>query len=119
MAAVKQAEIDTRKVLDDTDILDILDRITKQRHESIEQFSRGGREDLVAKETKELSIIQSFLPSPLKAGQLHKLIEDAIEKTGAMTLRDMGKVMATLKPAIQGRADRATVSALVKGKLTS
>lgn len=117
MAALKQVEVDTREALDDAGTIAVLDKLAKQRRESIEQFGKAGRDDLVARETGELGIIQEFLPPPLDEAAIEALIEDAIAQTGAAGMKDMGKVMAKLRPELQGRADMAAVSAQLKARL--
>lgn len=116
-AAFKQSEVDTRKELSDEDVIAILDKLAKQRRESIEQFAKGGRDDLVTNESAELEIIQSYLPEPLDMLAIDNLIMKAIETLDASSIKDMGKVMALLKPQVQGRADLAQVSLKVKEKL--
>ena len=117
LAAVKQREVDERIQLDDTQVLAVLDKMLKQRRESIVQYEKGGRADLVAQEQAEVAVIQSYLPAQLAEVELDTLIADAIQKSGASSVRDMGKVMAQLKPQVQGRADLGAVSARVKAKL--
>jgi uncharacterized protein YqeY len=117
LAAVKQREVDERIQLDDTQVLAVLDKMLKQRRESIAQYEKGGRADLVAQEQAEVAVIQSYLPAQLAEAELDKLIADAIQKSSAASVRDMGKVMALLKPQVQGRADLGMVSARVKAKL--
>ena len=117
LAAIKQREVDERVQLGDADILAVLERLAKQRRESIEQFARAGREDLVAQETFELDLITSYLPEPLPPAALEAAVTDAIAAIGATSIKDMGKVMALLKGSLQGRADMTTVSALVKSRL--
>ena len=118
MAAIKQREVDERIELDDTQILAVLDKMAKQRRESIEQFSQAQRDDLVAQETFELELISSYLPAALSAEDIATLMDTAICDSGAESIRDMGKVMAVLRPQVQGRADMAAVSALVKQRLS-
>ncbi len=118
LSAIKQVEVDTRKDLSDEDILAILDKMAKQRRESIEQYERAGRDDLAGKERAELEIIQSYLPEPLSEAEIDALIDAAIGETGAAGMKDMGKVMGLLKPKLQGRADMGAVSARVKARLS-
>jgi len=118
IAAVKQKEIDSRAALDDSGVLAVLDRMTKQRRESISQFERAGREDLVEKERAELDLLQEFLPAPLTESEIDALVAAAVEETGASSVRDMGAVMGKLKPALQGRADMRAVSARVRSRLS-
>jgi len=117
LASIKQKEVDERKDLDDAEITAVLDRMVKQRRESIGQFEKAGRIDLVEQETSELAIIREYLPEQLSQDQLHALIDDAMEQTGASSIKDMGKVMGHLKPKLQGRADMGAVSALIKARL--
>ena len=117
LAALKQKEVDERIELDDTQILAILDKLTKQHKDSISQYEAAGRDDLVKKETFELAIVQSYLPQPLSDAEITQLIKDAIAETGAAAMQDMGKVMGVLKPKLQGRADMGKVSGQVKAQL--
>ncbi|MBO0614521.1 MAG: hypothetical protein RL122_362 [Pseudomonadota bacterium] len=117
LAAIKQQEVDTRVEMDDTAILVVLDKMTKQRRESIRQYGDAGRTDLVAQEEYELGIIQTYLPQPLSAAELDDLIQQAMAETGATSVRDMGKVMTWLKPKAQGRTDMGQVSGLIKTRL--
>ncbi len=117
LAAVKQVEVDTRASLDDTQVLAVLDKMVKQRRESIEQYRGAGRDDLADVEVRELEVIQSYLPEPLSEGEITAMIDAAISETGASSVRDMGQVMGLIKPRIQGRADMAAVSAQVKARL--
>ncbi|HEL8443019.1 TPA: lpg2359 family Dot/Icm T4SS effector [Legionella pneumophila] len=117
-AAVKQIEVDERIEVDDERMLVILDKMSKQRKESIAQFEKASRDDLVAQEQFELNIISKYLPEPLTDNEIEELICDAIKSTGAEKMSDMGKVMAILKPKLQGRADMAQVSARIKAKLS-
>jgi uncharacterized protein len=118
MAAVKQREVDERITLDDTQVLSVLEKMGKQRRESIAQFQAGGRADLVAKENAELTIINAYMPAPLAADELDALINEAISETGAASIKDMGKVMAIIKSKAQGRADMAAVGARIKARLS-
>jgi uncharacterized protein YqeY len=117
LAAVKQIEVDERITLDDARLLTVLDKMAKQRKESIAQFESGGRADLVAKEAAELAVIQSYLPAQLSESELDALIAEAIASTGATTVKDMGKVMGVLKSKAAGRADMGAVGARIKQKL--
>jgi len=117
LAALKQREVDERITLTDEHVLSLLDKMLKQRRESIAQYSAGNRPDLVEQEEKEISIIQQYLPEPLSETDIIVLIDSAIQETQAVSLRDMGKVMGLLKPKIQGRADIASVSAKIKERL--
>ncbi len=116
-AAIKQKEVDERRTLTDADVLAILDKMVKQRRESVEQYETAGREELAAAERAEIDIIGEFLPRALDESEISAMIAAAIEETGAESIRDMGKVMAKLKPEVQGRADMSTVSARVKQQL--
>lgn len=118
LAAIKQQEVDTRVEVDDAQVIAILDKMAKQRRESISQFEAGNRPDLVAQETQELTLIQSYLPQPLSIAELDALVAKVMTETGAKTMQDMGKVMAALKPLTQGRADGALVSKKVKEHLS-
>ena len=117
MAAIKQREVDERIELDDAQVIAVLDKMSKQRRESISQFEQAGRDDLIAQENAELEIIRPYLPEALGEDELNALIEAALQATGASTIKDMGKVMGQLKPKIQGRADMGAVSALIKSRL--
>ena len=117
-AAIKQIEVDERIEVDEARMLVILDKLAKQRNESISQFKSAGRDDLVAQEQFELDIIAQYLPTPLTDSEITQLIEQAFADTGAAQMSDMGKVMAQLKPLMQGRADMATVSSMIKAKLS-
>ena len=114
MAAMKQVEVDERIELDDARVLGILDRMVKQRRESLSQFEQAGREDLAEKERFELGLIQQYLPEPLGEEELAALISSTISEQGAESIRDMGKVMAALRGQVQGRADMKAVSQAVK-----
>lgn len=118
LAAVKQVEVDTRAPLDDTQVLAVLDRMIKQRRESISQFRQAGRDDLADAETRELEIIQAYMPEPLSDAEVAAMIDAAIAETGAASVRDMGRVMNELKPRLQGRADMSVVSQQVKTRLS-
>ncbi|CAM2918012.1 Transamidase GatB domain protein [Legionella steigerwaltii] len=117
-AAVKQVEVDERIEVDDERMLVILDKMSKQRKESIAQYEKANRDDLVAQEQFELEVLKKYLPEPLSATEIEKMVQDAIASTGAEKMADMGKVMALLKPSLQGRADMAQVSAMIKAKLS-
>ena len=116
-AAIKQQEVDERIELDDTQVLALLDKMCKQRRESISQFEKAGRDDLIAQETSELELIQTYLPEQLGEDEIATLIDEAMASTGAASIKDMGKVMGQLKPKLQGRADMGAVSAMIKAKL--
>lgn len=117
-AAVKQIEVDERIVVDEERMLVILDKLAKQRKESIAQFQSAGRDDLVAQEQYELEIIGHYMPTPLSEAEIDALVAKAFADSGAEKMSDMGKVMALLKPQLQGRADMSKVSALIKAKLS-
>ncbi len=118
LAAIKQREIDERIVLDDSQILSVLEKMIKQRREAIVQFESGGRADLVAKENNELAVLQEYLPAQMGEAEVEALISDAIGASGATSIKDMGKVMALVKPKAAGRADMGAVSARIKQKLS-
>lgn len=117
-AAVKQVEVDERIVVDEERMLVILDKLAKQRKESITQFQAAGRDDLVAQEQFELDLIGQYLPEPLSEADIEALITQAFADVGAEKMSDMGKVMAQLKPQLQGRADMSKVSAMIKARLS-
>jgi uncharacterized protein YqeY len=116
-AAIKQIEVDERIELDDVQVLGVLDKMAKQRRESLEQFEKAGREDLADKERYELDLIQTYLPEPLGEEELAALIKATINELGASSIRDMGQVMNTLRSQVQGRADMKAVSQAVKQQL--
>jgi uncharacterized protein YqeY len=116
-AAIKQREVDERIVLDDVQILSVIEKMVKQRKESIVQFEAGGRADLVAKEQAELAILTAYQPTQMSEAEVDGLIATAIAATGAASMKDMGKVVAHVKAAAAGRADMGAVSARVKAKL--
>ncbi len=118
-AAIKQREVDERIELDDEQVLLVLDKMVKQRRESLEQYEKAAREDLAAQEKMELEVIQSFMPEPLSETELEALIKAAIAESGASSMRDMGSVMNVLRPHVQGRADMKLVSQAVKSQLGS
>ena len=117
MAEIKQREVDTRIELNDEDILAVVTKMVKQRRDSISQFEAAGRQDLADKESAEILVLEDSLPHQLTAEEIAVLIEQAITESGAAVMADMGKVMAVLKPKIQGRADVGAVSAQVKTRL--
>jgi uncharacterized protein YqeY len=117
-AEIKQREVDERIELDDTQVLVVLDKMCKQRRESISQFEQAGRDDLAAQEKAELALIQQYLPEQLGDAEINDLIDAAMDQTGASSMKDMGKVMGLLKPKLQGRADMGAVSALIKARLS-
>jgi uncharacterized protein YqeY len=109
--------VDERRELSDDDVIAVLTKMVKQRRESIEQFTKGNRQDLADKEQAELGIIQQYLPEQLSEEEIDQLIAQAITETGAESIKDMGKVMGKLKPQLQGRAEMGPVSAKIKAKL--
>jgi len=118
LAAIKQREVDERIVLDDAQVIAVLEKMGKQRRESITQFEAGGRSDLVAKETAELAIISAYMPAQLGDAELDALINAAIAETGAASIKDMGKVMSLIKSRAQGRADLGAVGTRIKARLS-
>jgi uncharacterized protein YqeY len=116
-SAIKQREVDERISLDDTQVLSVIEKMIKTRKESIAQFQTGGRDDLVAKETKEVELLQAYLPEQLSEAELDGLIAAAIAESGAASIKDMGKAMAILKQKAQGRADMGAISTKLKAKL--
>lgn len=117
-AAIKQVEVDERIEVDEARMLVILDKMCKQRKESISQYTNANRHDLVAQEEYELQLLSQYLPEQLSEAEIQQMVEEAIQSVGAEKMADMGKVMAQLKPKLQGRADMSTVSTLIKGKLS-
>ncbi|MBV1951733.1 MAG: GatB/YqeY domain-containing protein [Cycloclasticus sp.] len=118
LAAIKQREVDERTELDDAQVLQLLDKMVKQRRDSIEQFDKAGRDDLSQIEQKEMLIIQQYLPQQLTDSEIEQLIDDAVSSTGAQGMKEMGKVMAILRPQLQGRADLGAASQKIKAKLS-
>jgi len=116
-AAIKQREVDERITLDDTQVLVVLEKMVKQRKESIAQFEQGGRKDLADKERREIELLQAYLPAQLSDTELDVLIREAVAATGAASIKDMGKVMSVVKSKAAGRADMAVVGARVKAVL--
>jgi len=117
LAAMKQREVDERVELSDADIVAIIDKMIKQRRESIAQFEKGGRQDLAETERFEIGVLQTYMPAALSESEINTEIGAAIQSTGAKAMADMGKVMAVLKPRLAGKADMAKVSGLVRAKL--
>lgn len=117
-AAIKQREVDSRSELDDAGVLSVLDKMIKQRRESVDHYRSAGRQDLVDKESFEIGVLEEYLPAPLSDAELDAMIGAAIEQTGASSMKEMGAVMAQLRPQIQGRADMGAVSARVKQRLS-
>ena len=118
LSAIKQAEIDHNTEATDENVTAILTKMVKQRKESIKMFTDGGRDELAAKEAEEVKAIEFFLPQPLSEAEVKELIDNAINETGAASMADMGKLMAVLKPLLQGRADMGAVSSQVRAALT-
>ena len=118
-AAIKQREVDERIVLDDVQVLAVLEKMLKQRRDSVAQFEQAGREDLAAIERFEIAVIEAYLPAKLDAGELDTLIAAAIADSGAASARDMGKVMALVKERAAGRADMGAASRLIKDRLAA
>lgn len=118
-AAIKQREVDERITLDDTQVLAVLDKMLKQRNDSLSQFRAAGRDDLADKEQFEIDIIQAYMPAQLTPAEVDQAIKDAIAETGAASAKDMGKLMGVLKPKLQGRTDLSQVSKKVKDLLAS
>ena len=116
-AGIKQREVDERIELDDTAVLAVIDKMIKQRRESVTQFQAGNRADLVAKESAEIELLTGYLPAQLAASELDALIKEAIAATSATSMKEMGKVMGWLKPKVQGRADIGALSARIKAAL--
>lgn len=117
LSAVKQVEVDERITLDNERTLQVLDKMLKQRRESVRQFADAGRDDLVAIEEAEMLVIQDFLPQPLADTEVDAMINEAVAESGAESVKDMGKVMALLRAKMQGRADMSVVSAKIKAAL--
>jgi len=118
-AAIKQREVDERIELDDNQVLAVLEKMLKQRRDSIEQYRKAGRQELADQEQAEIEIIESYMPEGLSDAEIQAMVDAAITESGASTLRDMGKVMGLLKPQMQGRADMGKVGGLIKQKLSS
>lgn len=116
-AAIKQKEVDDRTSLDDTAVLGVLEKMIKQRRDSLNQFVQAGRQELADQEAFEIEVIQGYMPAALSASEVDALIEAAVAETGAASMKDMGRLMGVLKPRLQGRADMGEVSARVKGRL--
>jgi uncharacterized protein YqeY len=117
LAAIKQREVDERIELDDSQVLAVLDKMVKQRRDSLAQYSQAGREDLAEQERYEIEVCQAYLPEALSDDELARLVDEAVSAAGAASVKDMGKVMGVLKPKVQGRADMGAVSKLVKQRL--
>ena len=119
LAAIKQVEVDKRIELDDAAVLAVLDKMVKQRRDSVEQFEKGNREDLAAIERAEIDVLETYLPEQLSADELARMVDEVIAVTGAESMRDMGKVMGRIKAMAAGRADMGAVSATVKERLNA
>lgn len=117
MSDIKRIEVDERIELDDARVLQVLDKMVKQRRDSIAQYQAAERPELADKEQQELEVIKTFLPQPLSDSEINDILDQAIAETGAASMADMGKVMGVIKPKLQGRADMGQVSKLVKAKL--
>ena len=117
IAAIQRREVDERIKLDDTQVMAVVEKMIKQSRDALTQFRQGGRADLADKEERDIAVWQAYLPSPLSEAEIDALIAEAIAATGAQSIKDMGKVVAGLKPKVQGRADMAAVSAKVKQRL--
>ena len=118
LSAVKQREVDERITLDDAGVIGVVEKMIKQRRESIAQFEKASRQDLADKEKAEIAVLEAYLPQKLSEAEVQEAIAAALAESGASGIKDMGKVMAVLKPRLAGRADMGKVSALVKAKLT-
>jgi uncharacterized protein YqeY len=118
LAAIKQQEVDKQIELNDNDVLAVLNKMVKQRRDSITQYTNAGRDELAAVEQQELDLIQTYLPQPLSDAEVAQLLDQTITETGASSKQDMGKVMSQLKPKLQGRADMSKVSGLVRARLS-
>lgn len=118
LAAIKQREVDERIELDDAQVTNVLDKMAKQRRDSHEQYEKAGRDDLAEQEAFELDMLKAYLPEQLGDTEIDTLIDEAIQATGASSMKDMGKVMGQLKPKLQGRADMGAVSARIKDRLS-
>ncbi|MEZ5672033.1 MAG: GatB/YqeY domain-containing protein [Thiotrichaceae bacterium] len=118
LAAIKQREVDERIVLDDNQVVAVLDKMLKQRRESIEQYEKAAREDLAAQERFEVTVLQQYMPQQMSEAEIVALVQQAIAETGANSAKDMGKVMNLIRPQMQGRADMKVVSDLVKKQLS-
>ena len=119
LSALKQVEVDERIELDDTRIIGILDKMVKQRRESIDQFDKAGRDDLSSVEKAEIKVIQTFLPQALSESEIEAIINEAISKTGAESIKDMGKVMGIVRPQVVGRGDVGAISGKIKTLLSA
>ena len=118
LSAVKQREVDERITLDDTGVIAVIEKMIKQRNDSIAQFEKAARQDLADKEKFELGVLEAYMPKQLSAAEVDAIVAEAVAASGAKTPADMGKVMAIVKPKLAGRADMGKVSGLVKAKLS-
>ena len=117
-AAIKQREVDERTEMDDAQVLSVLEKMIKQRRDSITQYEKAGRQELADQEKSEIAIIEDYMPEGLSEEEILAMVESAITETGAASIRDMGKVMGLLKPQLQGRADMGKVGGLIKQKVS-
>ncbi|MEM1175660.1 MAG: GatB/YqeY domain-containing protein [Pseudomonadota bacterium] len=117
LAAIKQVEVDSRSELDDTAVLGVLEKMVKQRRDSVEQYTKGGRDDLATIERDEITILETYLPEQLSDDEIDAIVASAITDTGAESIRDMGKVMGAIKARVAGQADMGVVGGKVKAKL--
>ena len=118
-AAIKQIEVDERKELDDAETIAVLDKMLKQRRESIAQYEKANRDDLIAVEQSESDLIKEYMPAALSEAEIASVIDDAVAKSGASSIKDMGKVMGMVKPALAGKADMSAVSQIIKQRLNT
>jgi len=118
-AAIKQIEVDKRIELDESATISVLDKMLKQRRESIAQYEKANRDDLIAVEQSELELIQEYMPAALSEDEISTIINDAVSSSGASSIKDMGKVMGIVKPALQGKADMSAVSQIIKQRLNA
>lgn len=118
-AAIKQREVDERVELDDTQVIEVIEKMLKQRRDSIAQYQAAKRQDLVDVEEYEASVLQAYLPQPLSEAEVNALLDKVVAETGASGMKDMGKVMAAVKPLVVGRADMGKISGLIKTRLNS
>jgi uncharacterized protein YqeY len=119
MAAIQRREVDERITLDDPQVTAVIEKMIKQSRDAVDQFAKGGRQDLVDKENRDIAILKAYLPEPLSEAEIDKLIEAAIAEAGAISVKDMGKVVGSLKPKLQGRADMGKVSGKIKQRLAA
>ncbi len=117
LAAIKQREVDERITLDDNQIIATIDKMIRQRNDSIEQYQKGNRQDLADKELAEIVVLKKYMPQALTEIEVENIVKEAVTKTGATSIKDMGKVMAEIKNKTQGRADMSKISAMIKGML--